>query len=74
MTTSRRPDGRVICKDPGTRGSFPQHPATTGGITRSIDAALIVDNLRLIEGYDNEGVAQQMSVYQEAISDVPQRA
>jgi hypothetical protein len=38
-----------------------------------VDAALIVDDLRLIEGYSDEGVAQQMAVYQEAISRVPQR-
>jgi hypothetical protein len=40
----------------------------------TIDAALIVDNLRLIEGSTNEGVTQQMALYQEAISKVPQRA
>ncbi len=39
-----------------------------------IDAALAVDNLRLIGGHCNEGIAQQMGVYQEAISKVPQRA
>jgi hypothetical protein len=40
----------------------------------TINASLIVDDLRLIEGYANEGVARQMGVYQEAISKVPQRA
>lgn len=40
----------------------------------TINASLIVDDLRLIEGYANEGVARQMGVYQEAISRVPQRA
>jgi hypothetical protein len=40
----------------------------------AIDAALIVDDLHHIEGYTNEGVAQQMAKYQEAISKVPQRA
>ena len=40
----------------------------------TIDAAMIVDNLRHIEGYTNEGVARQMAMYQEAISQVPQRA
>jgi hypothetical protein len=39
-----------------------------------IDAALVVDNFRMIGGYTNEGIAQQMAVYQEAISKVPQRA
>jgi hypothetical protein len=40
----------------------------------TINASLIVDDLRLVEGYANEGVARQMGVYQEAISKVPQRA
>jgi hypothetical protein len=39
-----------------------------------IDAGLIVDRLRMIEGYTNQGVARQMALYQEAISRVPQRA
>jgi hypothetical protein len=39
-----------------------------------IDASLIVDDLQHIEGYTNEGVAQEMALYQEAISRVPQRA
>jgi hypothetical protein len=38
------------------------------------DASLIVDNLRHIQGYTNEGVAQQIEVYQAAIAKVPQRA
>jgi hypothetical protein len=40
----------------------------------TIDASLIVDQLRHIEGWTNEGVAHQMGLYQEAISRVPQRA
>ena len=40
----------------------------------TIDAALIVDDLRLIDGYVNEGIARQMALYQEATSKVPQRA
>ena len=40
----------------------------------TVAAALIVDDLRLIEGYANEGVARQMTLYQEAVSNVPQRA
>jgi hypothetical protein len=39
-----------------------------------VDASLIVDDLRMIEGYSNEGVAGQMALYQEAIAKVPQRA
>lgn len=40
----------------------------------TIDASLIVDDLRHIEGWTNEGVARQMGLYQEAIARVPQRA
>ena len=40
----------------------------------TIDAALIVDDLRHLTGYTNEGVAEQMALYQEAIAKVPQRA
>jgi hypothetical protein len=38
------------------------------------DAALIVDRLRHLHGYTNEGVAQQIELYQAAIAKVPQRA
>jgi hypothetical protein len=38
-----------------------------------IDASLIVDGLRVIDGYTNEGIARQMSLYQDAIAKVPQR-
>ena len=34
----------------------------------TVDATLCVDRMRHIEGYANEGVAQQMTMYQEAIS------
>jgi hypothetical protein len=39
----------------------------------TVDATLAVDGIRHIEGYSNEGVAGQMSLYTEAISRVPQR-
>ena len=38
----------------------------------TIDASLIVENLRHTRGYTNEGVARQMGMYQEAIGKVPQ--
>jgi hypothetical protein len=38
------------------------------------DASLIVDELRLIDGYCNEGVAQEIALYQEAVAKVPQHA
>ena len=38
------------------------------------DASLIVDDLNVIPGYTNEGVAAQMAMYQEAIAKVPQTA
>jgi hypothetical protein len=37
------------------------------------DAMMIVDRLRHIEGYTNEGVASQMEIWREAIAKVPQR-
>ena len=40
----------------------------------TVDASLIVDDLRLVDGYCNEGVAKQMGLYQEAIAKVPQTA
>jgi hypothetical protein len=39
-----------------------------------IDAGLIVDDLRISEGFTNEGIAPQMALYQEAIAKIPQRA
>jgi hypothetical protein len=38
------------------------------------DAFLIVDDLKMIDGYTGNGVAEQMAIYQEAISKVPQSA
>jgi hypothetical protein len=38
----------------------------------TVDASLIVENLRHTAGYTNEGVARQMALYQEAIAKVPQ--
>jgi hypothetical protein len=37
------------------------------------DAMLIVEGLRHIDGYTNEGVARQMGIWSEAIAKVPQR-
>ena len=38
------------------------------------DAALIVQDLKMAEGYTNAGIAKEMEMYQEAISKVPQSA
>ncbi|HLM84630.1 MAG TPA: hypothetical protein VK272_00425 [Solirubrobacteraceae bacterium] len=38
------------------------------------DASLIVDDMRQIEGFTNEGVAREMALYQESIARVPQNA
>jgi hypothetical protein len=40
----------------------------------TVDANLVVDNVRHIDGFTNEGVARQMAMYQEAAGRVPQRA
>jgi hypothetical protein len=39
-----------------------------------IDASLIVENLRVVDGVCNEGIARNMGMYQEAIAQVPQQA
>jgi hypothetical protein len=38
----------------------------------TIDASLIVEDLVHCVGYTNEGVAEQMALYQEAVAKVPQ--
>jgi hypothetical protein len=38
------------------------------------DANLTVDDLFLVDGYANEGVARQMAIYQDALAKVPQNA
>ncbi|HEX6457384.1 MAG TPA: hypothetical protein VF032_00590 [Thermoleophilaceae bacterium] len=40
----------------------------------TIDASLVVADLRVAEAVTNEGVAQEMALYQQAISKVPQSA
>ena len=42
-------------------------------VRSTADAMMIVDKLRHIEGYSNEGVARQMGVFRDAIAKVPQR-
>ena len=37
-----------------------------------IDASLIVDDFRILDGVTNEGIAEQMAMYTEAVSKVPQ--
>jgi hypothetical protein len=43
-------------------------------IRSTINAQLSVEGMRHFEGWANEGVARQMALYQEAVSQVPQRA
>jgi hypothetical protein len=43
-------------------------------VRNTADAAMIVDGLRHVEGYANEGVARQIEIYQAAIAKVPQRS
>ena len=58
----------------GTRDQISALRADEEFQRNQIDAGLIVDDLRNIEGYTDEGVAHQMGMYQEAIGRVPQRA
>jgi hypothetical protein len=37
-----------------------------------VDASLIVDELGVVDGFANEGIAQEMALYREAIAQVPQ--
>jgi hypothetical protein len=39
-----------------------------------VDASLVVDDLRQIDGFANEAIASQMALYQESIARVPQAA
>jgi hypothetical protein len=41
---------------------------------RLTEAMLVVDDLRLYDGVTNEGIAEQMAMYTEAIAKVPQTA
>jgi hypothetical protein len=38
------------------------------------DAALIVDDIRLVEGFTGDGIARELGRYQESVSRVPQTA
>jgi hypothetical protein len=38
-----------------------------------VDAGMVVDDLRLADGYCNEGVAEAMGIFQEALAGLPQR-
>lgn len=37
-----------------------------------VDASLNVEDLRVCEGYANEGIARQLAIYQDAVTKVPQ--
>ena len=38
-----------------------------------VDAGMIVNDLRLVDGYCNEGVAESIGIFQDAVAGVPQR-
>ena len=42
-------------------------------LRNTVDSTLCVDGIRHIDGFANEGVAAQLTIYQEAIGRVPQR-
>jgi hypothetical protein len=39
-----------------------------------VNASMIVDELKMVEGYTGDGIAHQMEMYQQAVSKVPQHA
>ena len=43
-------------------------------LRNTVDAQLIVDDLRHVMGYTNDGVARMVGLFQDAMSKVPQRA
>jgi hypothetical protein len=43
-------------------------------LRNTVDAQLIVDDLRHVLGYTNDGVARMVGLFQDAMSKVPQRA
>jgi hypothetical protein len=43
-------------------------------LRNTVDAEMIVNGLRHIDGYTNDGVARMMGLFQEAATKVPQRA
>lgn len=64
-------NGFVLAR--GSREQIDALRADEEFLRNSADAGMIVDDLRHIEGYTNEGVARIMGIYQEAIAKVPQR-
>jgi hypothetical protein len=65
-------NGFVIAR--GTAEQIDAVRADEEFLRNTTDAQLIVDRLRHIEGYTNEGVPRMMTLYQEALAKVPQRA
>ena len=57
----------------GTAEQITALRADDGFRRSSAQASLIVDDLRHIEGFTNEGVAREMAMYQEELAKVPQR-
>jgi hypothetical protein len=43
-------------------------------VRNTADAMMIVDKVRHVAGYTNEGVARQIEIYRDAIAKVPQRS
>ena len=65
----------------GLQGYFQLHgsPEQLGSLRNDpdfqraiLDASLIVDSMRVLDGVTNEGIAEQMAMFQEAIGKVPQ--
>jgi hypothetical protein len=57
------------------RGSAEQLAAVredTGFRRLLVDAAMVVNDLRVVDGYCDEGVAEAMGIYQQAVAGLPQ--
>lgn len=74
----------VLCEPNGDLSGYVQVKGTADQIAAlrrdeefrrsTMDAQMIVDHLRHIEGATNEGVARDLAIYQESMESVPQRA
>ena len=56
----------------GTEAQLNELKASEDFNKTMIDASLIVEDFRILDGITNEGIAEQMAMYQEAVAKVPQ--
>jgi len=70
LTPSGGIDGYIALY--GTADQMAALKADEEFMRHTVDAGLVVDDLRVIDGWTGEGIAQQMAIYTDAASKVPQ--